>query len=237
MDENDNSKIFGARIVVQTQMNDNIMTNRKLYIPPQLREEDEMNLNDLNDISHDLGDNDNDTISGCALFIDGFRRPLQLRKVESALREFGTYKAFKMNAIKSHCYVIFDDIETANKCKAAMHAMYFPQNIPQIHAGKLSVKNVKMMEAMSFIQGMKGNGTHSRVISPRSFETKRNDINIKKGKAIATDNGVKEMSKKPSELFNKTSNKPYIFSSRLMYTLQNRTNQISFEISFNMVAL
>ena len=187
--DNDMSKKFGARIVVQTNSSDTSV-NRKLYIPPQLRGDEEMDIdvtgngyNDLNDISHDIThdvSDENDTISGCALFIDGFRRPLTLRKVEQGLKEYGTIKSFKMNAIKSLCYVVMIQrkmqINVKKRCKICFSARY-----TTIHAGKLNVKNVKMIEAMSFIQGMKGNGVGSisghgintRRLVMRSFETKQ----------------------------------------------------------------
>merc|ERR1712129_366849 len=109
-----------------------------------------LNRNLLNDSVQEIGQSSGEK---SALFIDGFKRPLQLKKVEIALSKYGNVEAFKMNNIKSHCFVIYDALSSADACKAAMNLMYFPANIPTIHAGQLKVESAPLHEAMNFIHG------------------------------------------------------------------------------------
>eukprot|EP01083_Nonionella_stella_P240354 840290_1 len=190
--------------------------NRKLYIPPHQRaEEEEEQSTGLNDNSHDIEFDAKDSITGSALFIDGFRRPLQTKKVEQELIKYGAVKSFKMNAIKSHCYVIFDCNESATACKTGMDKMHFPPNIPQIHAGQLKVRSVRMMEAMNFIQNEEHRTRRLKAKQPpqRSFETKNTrafDITVE-----TRDDSSKEKeeieAKTPKSLFKMTECTPTIF--------------------------
>ena len=117
-----------------------------------------------------------DGVTGCALRIDGFRRPLQIHKVEEG------YQHFRMNSIKSFCFMIFDDADDADKaakCKAALDGTHFPRHIPAMHAGKLTVRDCGMVEpkALQEHQG-EGKGGQGQVVPKRGgrgvyhFETK-----------------------------------------------------------------
>merc|ERR1712129_664074 len=166
-----------------------------------------LNRNLLNDSVQEIGQSSGEK---SALFIDGFKRPLQLKKVEIALSKYGNIEAFKMNNIKSHCFVIYDALSSADACKTAMNLMYFPANIPTIHAGQLKVESAPLHEAMNFIHGtnvkpklpiQRGNNWN--------FQTKK----MQKEKVIAEKEEAKEekITKKPKDLFKVTECKPIIF--------------------------
>jgi len=226
------SSTSGARIVVTRQQLDDLAPDK----PKPSAQPSQMDSMDLNDTSHAIDkDTSTDGVTGCALRIDGFRRPLQTRKVEEALREFGNFRAFRMNAIKSHCFVVYDDSTNAAKCKKGLDGVHFPRNIPTMHAGKLSVSECGMVEAMLFIEGRGQPRTQPQRGSPRgrgarySFETRsvregkdgkvalkvRVDVTSKRtGKAKAEVEVVKKVrvkAKTPRSLFKMTKCKPFVF--------------------------
>ncbi|KAI8369490.1 uncharacterized protein BYT42DRAFT_502963, partial [Radiomyces spectabilis] len=87
-----------------------------------------------------------ETVSGSAIYIKGFVRPLIIRHVQELINKYGTVKRFWMDAIKTHCYVIY---ETDAQAKAAYHnihgIVFPPETGRQVTVGGLTPEQAEML--------------------------------------------------------------------------------------------
>ncbi|KAF7721988.1 hypothetical protein EC973_003870 [Apophysomyces ossiformis] len=88
------------------------------------------------------------TISTSAIFIKGFLRPLIIRHVQEFIGKFGTVKRFWMDAIKTHCYVVYESQEEAQKAFDGIDGVVFPADTGR----KLSVGGLTPEQAEVLIE-------------------------------------------------------------------------------------
>mmetsp|Transcript_28084 Transcript_28084/g.61478 ORF Transcript_28084/g.61478 Transcript_28084/m.61478 type:complete len:440 (-) Transcript_28084:150-1469(-) len=85
------------------------------------------------------------------LRIDNFLRPFTKKQLLELLGETGTIadNGFWMNAIKTHCYVIYEDEKQGEATRNALYNLTWPKQ----HGKKLLVQYVSRMEAETAIDG------------------------------------------------------------------------------------
>jgi len=75
-----------------------------------------------------------------SLFMTGFKRPLRTKQLLKDISEYGKVTSFWMNPIKTHCYVTFEDQESAKRCRQAMYGRLYPSDMPKQFAGSITVE-------------------------------------------------------------------------------------------------
>ncbi|ETO02818.1 hypothetical protein RFI_34594 [Reticulomyxa filosa] len=120
-----------------------ITTGRKRRVFSAFKDEGGAADNNTNHNSFDK----NVSVSSAALFVEGFKRPLNTTKLLHRFGEFGPVKRFWINNVKTHCYIVFESVDDAVKCRTAMDGTYYPTDQPKIHAGELRMKHVTSEEA------------------------------------------------------------------------------------------
>jgi apoptotic chromatin condensation inducer in the nucleus len=83
-----------------------------------------------NDTDAKMDGADNDATAAGAkdvLRIDGFKRPLTVAATKRLLGSFGNVVDFWMDAIKSHCFVVYDSEDSAAKALADLDGRQWPE--------------------------------------------------------------------------------------------------------------
>ncbi|KAG0181075.1 hypothetical protein DFQ28_007395 [Apophysomyces sp. BC1034] len=88
------------------------------------------------------------TVSSSAIYIKGFLRPLIIRHVQEFIGKFGTVKRFWMDAIKTHCYVVYESQQEAQKAYEGINGVVFPVDTGR----KLTVGGLTPEQAESLIE-------------------------------------------------------------------------------------
>ncbi|KAI7875951.1 hypothetical protein K492DRAFT_210675 [Lichtheimia hyalospora FSU 10163] len=87
-------------------------------------------------------------VTNSAIYIKGFVRPLIVRHVQELIGQYGTVKRFWMDAIKTHCYVIYDSTEEAKAAFDGIDGIVFPRDTGR----KVTVGNLTPQQAEVLIE-------------------------------------------------------------------------------------
>ncbi|KAI9482537.1 hypothetical protein BDB00DRAFT_857547 [Zychaea mexicana] len=68
------------------------------------------------------------SVTSSAIYIKGFVRPLIIRHVQELINQYGTVKRFWMDAIKTHCYVIYETEKEAKDAFGGIDGIVFPRD-------------------------------------------------------------------------------------------------------------
>ncbi|KAL1929933.1 hypothetical protein VTP01DRAFT_1087 [Rhizomucor pusillus] len=89
------------------------------------------------------------SVESSALYIKGFLRPLVAKKVkEQLLDSYGTVKKWWMDAIKTHCYVVYESNDQAQEAFKGIDGIEFPKG----HGNKLQVEGITPEQADILIE-------------------------------------------------------------------------------------
>ncbi|RCI06041.1 hypothetical protein CU098_013246 [Rhizopus stolonifer] len=95
-----------------------------------------------------LEDQKGQTNDNSAILVRGFVRPLILRQAQELFSKYGNVKKFWMDSIKTHCYVIYETSEEAQKAYSQVNGIIFPSETGR----KLTVEDVTPVQAESLIE-------------------------------------------------------------------------------------
>ncbi|CDS07754.1 hypothetical protein LRAMOSA01703 [Lichtheimia ramosa] len=85
-------------------------------------------------------------VTSSAIYIKGFVRPLIVRHVQELIGQYGTVKRFWMDAIKTHCYVIYESTEEAKAAFDGIDGIVFPRDTGrQITVGSLTPQQAEVL--------------------------------------------------------------------------------------------
>ncbi|KAI8147713.1 hypothetical protein BJV82DRAFT_304677 [Fennellomyces sp. T-0311] len=86
------------------------------------------------------------TITSSAIYIKGFVRPLIVRHVQELIGQYGTVKRFWMDAIKTHCYVIYESTKEAQDAFAGIDGIIFPRDTGRkVQVGGLTPEQAEVL--------------------------------------------------------------------------------------------
>ncbi|KAI7902502.1 uncharacterized protein BX663DRAFT_511269 [Cokeromyces recurvatus] len=88
----------------------------------------------------------NDAINSSALYVKGFIRPLIIRHVQELLSKYGEVKRFWMDAIKTHCYVIYKNESEAKEAFKNINGLKFPvETGKELTVGSLTNEQIEKL--------------------------------------------------------------------------------------------
>ncbi|CDH48797.1 hypothetical protein RO3G_06496 [Lichtheimia corymbifera JMRC:FSU:9682] len=86
------------------------------------------------------------TVTSSAIYIKGFVRPLIVRHVQELIGKYGTVRRFWMDAIKTHCYVIYESTEEAKAAFEGIDGIVFPRDTgKQVTVGGLTPEQAEVL--------------------------------------------------------------------------------------------
>lgn len=87
--------------------------------------------------------------STCSVRVDGFVRPFRQSEAQQLLERHGSVRKFWMDAIKTHCYVLFETVEQAAEARRALSGMTWPVTSD----AKLKIVNVPDEDVDAAVSG------------------------------------------------------------------------------------
>ncbi|KAI9470821.1 MAG: hypothetical protein EXX96DRAFT_653899 [Benjaminiella poitrasii] len=88
----------------------------------------------------------NNAIDSSALYVKGFIRPLIIRHVQELFSKYGEVKRFWMDAIKTHCYVIYEKESEAAEAFKNVNGLTFPvETGRKLTVGSLSNEQIEKL--------------------------------------------------------------------------------------------
>ncbi|KAG2217050.1 hypothetical protein INT45_010254 [Circinella minor] len=85
-------------------------------------------------------------VTSSAIYIKGFVRPLIIKHVQELISQYGTVKRFWMDAIKTHCYVIYESEKEAKDAYSGIDGIVFPRDTGrQVKVGGLTPEQAEIL--------------------------------------------------------------------------------------------
>ncbi|KAJ6232143.1 sap DNA-binding domain-containing protein [Anaeramoeba flamelloides] len=176
--------------------------------------------------------------SSRAILIKNLTRPLRKTELHKLLDQNGKVLKFWISRIMTHCYVLYETIEQAEKARNNLYGVVFPAK------GKsLYVVFVNEKEAETYFDDSQPVSKSSNIISLGSKKEVAKNKRFQSGKEKENGNGngngngkekdreqenEKKIEKEPKsldELFNKTKANPYIYYQPVSETIVNKRRE------------